>query len=77
MAELKEKEVKEVVKGMDELLEILQILGKYGEKNLQADRGIVYLSTIVPSKVDDADKDRLDELNCEFSAHFMKWFINT
>ncbi len=65
------------IEGMDRLSEILQILGKYGEKNLQADRGIIYLSTIVPVKIDKDDVVRLEELDCEYSAHFMKWFINT
>jgi hypothetical protein len=62
---------------IEKLSEILNILGKYGEKNLQADRGIIYLSTIVPSKMDKDDVEKLEELECEYSAHFMKWFINT
>ena len=72
---VEKEEVK--IENMARLLEILQILGKYDEKNLQADRGIIYLNTIVPSKVDKDDVARLEELDCEYSSHFMKWFINT
>jgi len=68
---------KKEVEVSDRLLEILQILGKYGDKNLQADRGIIYLSKVVPINVDKADIKKLEKLDCEYSAHFMAWFINT
>ena len=67
----------EVMPNFERMQAVMTILDKYGEKNLQADRGIIYLNTICPSKVSEADKDELFELDCEYSSHYGKWFINT